>query len=103
MYIYVFKLLAKTVCVICFNPNYGFIPSRKEYGYCDNSLAWTRTYHLVSKIHMMTTDKEGIKSLEVGFSSLQESMNIMEMGFNEKMHQLEEVVNQLFKTLISNK
>ena len=51
----------------------------------------------------MANNKERIEILEANLGGLQESVNRMEMGFNEKMHQLEKMINQLAKTVCVNK
>ena len=51
----------------------------------------------------MATNKERIKKLKVEISGLQESVSRMERGFNDKMHHLEEMINQLSKNVCTSR
>lgn len=51
----------------------------------------------------MATNKERIKNLELGLEGLQTSVNRMEKGVADKLHQLEVVINKMFEVVLSSK
>ena len=50
----------------------------------------------------MGTNKERIEHLESELHSVQEGLHRMEMGMNDKLHHLEEVLNRLSNTLLTD-
>jgi len=51
----------------------------------------------------MATNKERIENLEAELGGLQHSVSQMELGLNDKLHHMEEVINKLFVALLSTK
>jgi len=51
----------------------------------------------------MATNKERIENLEVALGGLQDSISRMELGLNDKLHHMEEVINKLYMALLSTK
>ncbi|KAL9410915.1 hypothetical protein AB3S75_044649 [Citrus x aurantiifolia] len=51
----------------------------------------------------MATNKERIKLLESGLGSLQDGMNRMELGINDRLHHLAETLNKLTETIMASK
>lgn len=51
----------------------------------------------------METSKERIKNLEARLSRLQNGIQQMEIGTNDKLYQLKETINRMSKALFSNK
>ena len=52
---------------------------------------------------LMATNKERIENLEARLGGLQDGMQQMEIGINEKLHQLEETINRMYEAFFSNK
>ncbi|KAA8519449.1 hypothetical protein F0562_013676 [Nyssa sinensis] len=50
----------------------------------------------------MGTNKERIEHLEFGLGAVQEGLQRMEFGMNDKLHHLEEPLNRLLNVLLSN-
>lgn len=50
----------------------------------------------------MGTNKEMIESLEAGLGGLQNNFSRMEIGVNNKLHQIEDALSKLFEVLLSN-
>jgi chromosome segregation ATPase len=51
----------------------------------------------------MATNKERIENLEAELGGLQDSVSRMELGLNDKLHHMEEVINKLSMALLSTK
>lgn len=51
----------------------------------------------------MMTNKERIKRVETELGSMQDSMQRMEMGINDKLHHLEEVISKLADSISASK
>ena len=51
----------------------------------------------------MATNKERIELSEAGLGSLQDGMNRMELGINDRLHHLEETLNKLTETIMASK
>ncbi|KAL9426907.1 hypothetical protein AB3S75_033647 [Citrus x aurantiifolia] len=51
----------------------------------------------------MTTNKERIERVETELGSMQDSMQRMEMGINDKLHHLEEVISKLADSISASK
>ncbi|KAH9647661.1 Wall-associated receptor kinase-like 22 [Citrus sinensis] len=51
----------------------------------------------------MTTNKERIERVEAELGSMQDSMQRMEMGINDKLHHLEEVISKLADSISASK
>ncbi|KAH9658745.1 hypothetical protein KPL70_023603 [Citrus sinensis] len=51
----------------------------------------------------MATNKERTELLEAGLGSLQDGMNRMELGINDRLHHLEETLNKLTETIMASK
>ncbi|KAH9768733.1 Integrase catalytic domain-containing protein [Citrus sinensis] len=51
----------------------------------------------------MTTNNERIERVEAELGSMQDSMQRMEMGFNDKLHHLEEVISKLADSISASK
>jgi hypothetical protein len=51
----------------------------------------------------MATNKERIENLEAELGGLQDSVSRMELGLNDKLHHMEEVINKLSVALLSTK
>ena len=54
---------------------------------------------LVLELYIMATNKERIENLEVGLGGLQANLSRMELGVNDKLHQLENVISKIFEVL----
>ena len=54
---------------------------------------------LVSEPYIMATNKERIENLEVGLGGLQANLSIMELGVNDKLHQLENAISKISEVL----
>ena len=50
----------------------------------------------------MGTSKERIEQLEIGLGAIQDGLQQMEIGMNDKLHHMEEVLNQLASTLLAD-
>ena len=51
----------------------------------------------------MANNKERIENLEARLGGLQDGMQQMEIGINDKLHQLEETINRMSEAFFSNK
>ena len=51
----------------------------------------------------MATNKERIENLEARLDGLQDGLQQMEIGINDKLHQLEETINRMSEAFFSNK
>ena len=54
---------------------------------------------LVSEPYIMATNKERIENLEVGLGGLQANLSRMELGVNDKLHQLENAISKISEVL----
>ena len=52
---------------------------------------------------LMATKKERIQNLEARLGGLQDGMQQMEIGINEKLHQLEETINRMSDAFFQTK
>ena len=48
-------------------------------------------------------NQERIEHLEAGLGSLQDGINWMELGINDRLHHLEETLNKLTETIMASK
>ncbi|KAH9686516.1 hypothetical protein KPL70_014380 [Citrus sinensis] len=60
-----------------------------------------QTYYRIGST--MTTNKERIERVEAELGSMQDSMQRMEMGINDKLHHLEEVISKLADSISASK
>jgi len=51
----------------------------------------------------MASNKERIRALEVGLGGVQDGMQQLELGVTNKLHHLEETINELLETFLSTK
>ena len=52
---------------------------------------------MVSELYIIATNKERIENLEMGLGGLQVNLSIVELGVNDKLHQLENAISKISK------